>query len=91
MSHWDESEFDKRLSSVMPDDMEDMSDDDLMAYMGLFLNAHDRLLNVAEERGLVRWNGGCPIIYYDIPDSRHVDTVLTRERSGDPSGSEHTH
>lgn len=71
-------EFDFLLASVMPPQLQALDGNELVKYMSVLQGAFDRCLNEYERRGLLQWSDGVPVIPFDVPDSRFVETVLTR-------------
>ncbi|MBL8546739.1 MAG: hypothetical protein JNL81_09750 [Hyphomonadaceae bacterium] len=75
-----EEQFDMLLTGILERPIEKMSDEEVVHRMSVTQAAVDRLLNELERRGLLTFaSDGAPIIPFDVPDSRYVETILTRD------------
>jgi hypothetical protein len=74
----DEEEFDERIMRILPEPLETLSDLELESHFSVCTAACDRMLNELERRGLIDKGSGGLAIPYRIPETRHVETILTR-------------
>lgn len=74
----DEAVFDSLLEGILERPTARMSNDELLVRISVVQAAFDRLLNEIEGRSLLHCSGDALIVPYNVPASRHVDTMLTR-------------
>ena len=81
-----EAVFDCLLEGVLERPVGLMSDAELLDRISIAQAAFDRLLNEIEDRDLLPCSGDWNLVPYNIPLSRRVVTLLTRNQ--DPTAAE---